>query len=73
MRWNQEWFAFKLAEMDSLEQLAIKYIDIDKIKSENNLNPYEQNDEELNEIEKKLREQRKNAIRYTNLEKLLLI
>ena len=57
MRWNQEWVAFKIAELDSLEQLAMKYIDIDKIKKENNIYPYKQNDEELNEIKQKLHEQ----------------
>ena len=72
MRWNQEWVAFKIAEMDSLEQLAMKYIDIDKIKDENDLYPYQQNDEELSEIIKKLKEQRNNVRRYENLEKLLL-
>ena len=72
MRWNQEWVAFKIAEMDSLEQLAMKYIDIDKVKGENCLYPYEQNNEELNELMIKLNEERNNTRRYGNLEKLLL-
>ena len=72
MRWNQEWVAFKIAELDSLEQLAMKYIDIDKIKEENNLHPYEQNDEELSELVKKIHEQNNIRRRYGNLEKLLL-
>ena len=72
MRWNIEWVAFKIAEMDSLEQLVMKYIDVDKIKKENDLYPYEQNDEELNELIKKLGERRNIARRYGNLEKLLL-
>ena len=72
MRWNQEWIAFKIAELDSLEQLAMKYIDIDKIKDENNLNPYEQNDEELSDLMKRLNEQRNIARRYGDLKELLL-
>ena len=72
MRWNQEWVAFKMAEMDSLEQLAMKYIDVDKIKWENNLHPYEQDDEELNELIKKLKDNRIICKRYGNLEKLLM-
>ena len=72
MRWNQEWIAFKIAEMDLLEQLSMKYIDIDKIKDENNLYPYEQNNEELNGLETKLREKRNIARRYLKLGKLLL-
>ena len=72
MRWNQEWVAFKIAEMDSLEQLAMKYIDIDKVKGENNLYQYEQNDNELNNLMKKLKEQKNNARKYENLEKLIL-
>ena len=72
MRWNQEWVAFKIAEMDSLEQLSMKYIDIDRIKEENNLYSYDQNDEELNELVKKLREERGITRKYENLEKLLL-
>ena len=72
MRWNQEWVAFKIAEMDSLEQLAMKYIDIDKVKGENNLCLYEKNDEELSGLKKKLKENKNNLRRYGNLEKLLL-
>ena len=72
MRWNQEWVAFKIAELDNLEQLSMKYIDIDRIKGENNLYPYNQNDEELSELIKKLNEQKHVAKRYGNLEQLLL-
>ena len=72
LRWNQEWVAFKIAEMDEIEQLTMKYIDVDKIKEENNLCPYEQNDEELNQLMKKLKEQNIDAGRYGNFEKLLL-
>ena len=72
MRWNQEWVAFKIAELDSLEQIAMKYIDIDKIKGENYLYPYEKNDEELSELIKKINEKKNSAKRYGNLEKLLL-
>ena len=72
MRWNQEWVAFKMAEMDSLEQLAMKYIDVDKIKWENNLHPYKQNNEELNELMKKFKDNRINDKRYRKLENLLM-
>ena len=72
MRWNQEWVSFKIAELDSLEQLAMKYIDVDKIKLENNLHPFERNEEELNEIIKKLKEKNHSTKKYGNLEKLLL-
>ena len=72
MRWNQEWVTFKMAEMDSIEQLAMKYIDIDKIKRENNFHSYEQSNEELNEVKKKLKENRNTERKYENLEKLLL-
>ena len=72
MRWNQEWVAFKIAEMDSLEQLTMKYIDVDRLKLENNLHPFERNEEELSDLIKRLKEHRVIGRRYGNLEKLLL-